>query len=65
MQEIAFIDANVAYSIVMYIVIIKQFINDVINLELFVGFCLFVMVTRKMEQEINELKKNINQQFDA
>ena len=44
----------------MYIVVIKQFINDVIKLEISVGFCLFVMITCKMEQKIGELKKTID-----
>ena len=48
----------------MYRVIIKQFIN-VINLEIFIGFCLFVMIARKMEQKTNEPKKNIDQRFEA
>ena len=28
-------------------------------------FVLFVMITRKMEQKIDELKKNIDQRFEA
>ena len=35
-------------------------INNVIKLELFAGFCLLVMLTWKMEQKTDELKKNID-----
>ena len=49
----------------MYTVKIKKFFNNVTKLETFVGFCLFVMITWKMEQKIDEIKKNIDQQFQA
>ena len=49
----------------MYTVKIKKFFNNVAKLETFVGFCLFVMITWKMEQKIDEIKKNIDQQFQA
>ena len=32
---------------------------------IFVGFCLFVMITLKVEQKIDELKKDIDQRFEA
>ena len=34
-------------------------------MEIFVGFCLFVMIAYKMEHKIDELKKNIDQRFEA
>ena len=32
---------------------------------MFVGFCLFVTLTSKMEQKIDVLQKNIDQRFEA
>ena len=34
-------------------------------MKIFVAFCLFVMITRKMEQKTDELKENINQRFEV
>ena len=38
-------------------------IDYVIKLQIFIDFCLFVMVTQKMENKTDELKKKIYQQF--
>ena len=43
----------------------NQDISSLIVLKIFDGFSLFVMITCKMEQNIDELKKNIDQQFEA
>ena len=42
-----------------------MFINDSIKLEIFLVFFLFGMITLKMEQKIDELKKNIDQRFET
>ena len=39
--------------------------SHIIQLDISVGLCLFVMITSKMEQKIGELKKNIDQPFEA
>ena len=38
-------------------------IDYVIKLQIFIDFCLFVMVAQKMENKTDELKKKIYQQF--